>query len=220
MRRWTRWLLISALACAALAVAAWVGVRKALHHQPSFYVRALSLAPEAVEAAGDELEKDLLSLHNQVRHEGSWHVAFAEAELNGWLAADLPNKFPKLLPKQVSNPRIALRDDELLIAFQNETKGGPMVVSVAVQISTTAYTNEVALRVKRARIGALPLPLSRLIQQVSNASRKSGVKLRWTEQGGDPVALLTIAPRHPEFPDHLSIAWELIDWFKGNASSG
>jgi NAD+ diphosphatase len=24
----------------------------------------------------------------------------------------------------------------------------------------------------------------------------------------------------PEFPDHLSIAWELIDWFKGNASSG
>jgi len=201
LRRLLRMLLLLLLACLLLAGGGWFAVRQALRHEPKFYRQALTQSPADQRVAGVELEREVLDLHNQVRHEGRWQARFTEQQLNGWLAVDLPNKFPKLLPKQASDPRMALRDGEALFACRHQSKEIDGVVSIAMRVSLTEQTNELAIRVSRVRMGALPVPLSKFLDQISSAARREGLRLRWAEQSGDPVALIRLAPRHPEFPD-------------------
>ena len=210
MRRLVRALLLLLIVSLAVAGIGWFVVQRALNHEPAFYARAMTQSPEVQDAAGIELEKEVLDLHNQVRRAGHWQASFAENELNGWLAVDLPVKFPKLLPEEAADPRLALRDGEALIACRYQSDRLDCVVSIALGLRLTANQNEIAIRVRRARAGALPLPLSKLIDQASHAARREGIRLRWTEEGGEPVALVRVSPKHPEFPDR-TVTIETLD---------
>ena len=79
----------------------------ATQQAPEFYEQALQKPPQEEAQAGDELERQVLDLRNELRSEGRFNVEFSHDQINGWLAADLPDKFPQLLPRGVSEPRIA-----------------------------------------------------------------------------------------------------------------
>jgi hypothetical protein len=51
-----------------------------------------------------------------------------------------------------------------------------------------------ALRLKRARAGALPLPLAGVLEAVSHVVRKLEMPLEWRQADGDPVALVHLPP--------------------------
>jgi len=55
----------------------------------------------------------------------------------------------------------------------------------------------VALRIVRARAGALPVPLKRVLDGISKAARDMQIRLEWRQAGNDPVALLSL-PEDPE----------------------
>ncbi|MCA9175545.1 MAG: hypothetical protein KDB14_13765 [Planctomycetales bacterium] len=202
-RTW-RWGAIVLASVACLALIAWGGFSYALRYQPSFYRQALAQTSDQAQVAGAELERELLGLHNQVRHEGRWKLELSTAEINGWLGVDLPEKLPRLLPPEVTDPRVSLCDGQLLIAARyhdQQDERSSRVISLHLDVSATSTPNELALRVDSARLGAVPLPLSKLIERVSEAARRQNIRLRWSEEAGRPLALLTLAPRHPEFPD-------------------
>jgi hypothetical protein len=182
-----------------MGVLAYVGIRQATRHEPAFYQRALEMAPQQQEVAGDELERGVLELHNEVRRTGIWSALFTEDQINGWLASDLKEKFPKLLPRWCKEPRVALEQENAKLACRYESPRVSTVVSFSLSVHLTDEPNVIAVRVSRARAGALPLPLKNFLDRVTLVAAKSGIPLRWTQEDGDPVALFTIPADHEDY---------------------
>src|SRR5262249_12614567 len=125
-----------------------------------------------------------------LHHRGGWSARFTQEEINGWLATDLPAKFSTALPAGFSRPRVAIGPHEAQFAASYQQRGWETVFSLAGDVHLTTEPNEIAIRIKRVRAGALPMPLSKLLEDLSGLAARAEIPLRWTEVEGDPVALL------------------------------
>ena len=96
-------LVLSVLVTAGVAVLLTAAYR-ATQHVPEFYQAALAEPPVEQKAAADQLERQVLELHNEARQPGRWEARFSQEHINGWLAADLPVKFPGACPTVFPRP--------------------------------------------------------------------------------------------------------------------
>ena len=202
MRRFIRTLFFGCLAIVLIAVAAGIYCYRSLQQVPDFYTQALAkpaAEPAKAAKAAYEFEQEVLELRNDVRREGDWQATFTAEEINGWLASDLPVKFPKALPSHVSDPRVAISPEMIQVACKYADSRFNSVVSIGAQPKMTAEPNVIAIRIKQVRAGALPVPLANFLEQISEHTAKAGVPLRWGEEEGDPVAYITLPMNQPEF---------------------
>jgi len=167
---------------------------RATQQAPEFYQQALQAPPQQQAAAGDELERQVLDLRNDLRNEGRFDVEFTHDQINGWLAADLPEKFPQLLPRGVSDPRIAFEPRLTRLACRYEDSRISAVVSLDADVYLTEDPNVVAVRLRDVRAGSLPIPLGQFLDQISRHATNAGLPLQWSETEGDPLALITVPP--------------------------
>jgi hypothetical protein len=213
-RPWvTRGIVRVALAVAVVltivAAAALWGVYQASQQVPEFYEHALAAPTETQAAAGQALERQAASLNNQVRRPGRWEARFTQDEINGWLAVDLPKKFPGSLPRGVSDPRVAVSPDQVQLAVKWQQGSTSAVLSAAGDAYLTEEPNQVAIRVLAVRAGALPVPLARFLDEIAERAASSGLPLEWTEVEGDPVALITLPLDREEFRGKQLLVEEL-----------
>ena len=180
--------LAVAIVLAIVAGASLWSVYQASQQVPEFYVQALAAPRETQAAAGQELEKQALSLNSQVRRPGRWEARFTQDQINGWLAVDLPTKFPGSLPGGVSEPRVAVSPDQIQLAVKWQQGSTSAVLSAMGEIYLTAEPNQVAVRILSVKAGVLPVPLARFLDEIANRAASSGLPLEWTEIEGDPVA--------------------------------
>lgn len=181
-----------------LVVLWWLGIHAA-RYEPSFYRTALAAPVAEQQKAGDELEMAVLELHNSSRREGRWQAVFTEEQINGWLASDLPEKFPELLPPGVRQPRVAIEEDVARLACRYEDASVDVVISFAIRVHLTEEPNTLALQISQLRAGMLPLPLQQFLDQITRAAKQSGITIRWSQLDGDPVALVTVPDEDPEY---------------------
>jgi len=183
-----RWMIAAGLAIlvAALVVAGWMAVG----HTPEFYRRALVADPAAQAIASTEMFNRAQRLQRKVREPGQWQAQFTAEQINGYLAVDLVKQFPELDTPEIRDPRVELRPGEATLAFRYAGRPATSVVSLDVDVYL-AKPNVVAIRIRGARAGALPLPLGELLEAVSRAAAAADVPLRWRQSDGDPVALVT-----------------------------
>ena len=198
----------------ALVSGAALVLYSASRHQPQFYTQALRVEPELQREAGDELEKNVLELHNTARNEGLWQAVFTEAQINGWLAADLPEKFPHILPTGTNEPRVSIDSDRIKIACRYRRGKVNTIISFDLIVNLTSETNTLAIRVSKVRAGALPVPLKRLLTPITKACARSNITLRWSQIDGDPVALVTIPHQHVDYA-HREIYLESFEMRDG-----
>jgi len=184
-----------ALLLAVLAFGTW----KAAQHEESWYVEAVAAAePDSQKqqaAAGDEFERQALDFRNEARRRGQWQAVFTDEHINGWLASDLQEKFPDLLPDHVHDPRVKIDEDFARAAFRVVTPQVDSVVIVGVDLYLTETPNELAVRFRDARAGLVPLPLKRVTDIATRAAEKTNIIIRWAHNDGDPVALIQIPER-------------------------
>lgn len=209
MRKYARIAAVVALVLAVVGGLAGVWLYRASRHVPEFYQQALAIEPELQQAAGQKFEQQALALHNQARHAGRWEARFTQDEINGWLAADLPAKFPKVLPRGVSDPRIALDETQVQLAVRYERGDTKTVVSLSSQVQLTAEPNELAVRIDSVRAGLLPLPFAQFRDDIAERAAKAGVPIRWTEAAGAPVALVRLPLNPRDFGGRSLIVEEL-----------
>ncbi len=202
MRKLLRILLWTASCLAILVALACFVVYRAWRHEPEFYVDALQAVPAQQERAGDELVKNVLDLRNDVLHEGRWEATFTDKQINGWLAIDLPNKFADAVPSSIQQPRVGISPNQIQVACRYADKQLTTVVSLTVDVRLTDDPNVIAIRVRKARAGRIPLPLNRFIDQLKRAAKDSEVELRWAQEKGDPVALVRIPIEHQAYEQH------------------
>ena len=190
------------------AVSMW-SVYQSSQQVPEFYVQALAAPPAQQAAAGQELERQAVALNNQVRRPGRWEARFTQDQINGWLAVDLPKKFPGSLPGGVSDPRVAVAPNQVQLAVKWQQGNASAVLSAAGEAYLTEEPNEVAVRILSVRAGALPVPLARFLDEIATRAASSGLPLRWTEIDGDPVALVKLPLDRAEFKGKQLLVEEL-----------
>lgn len=194
--------LVIALALAAFAIGLSVGgLYWATRQVPDFYRQSLARQSDADPASGERFEQQALALHSQLQHAGRWEIRFTQDEINGWLADDLPRKFPRLLPEGLSDPRVAIDGNALRLAVRYRRGSVDTVLSLSGDAYLTDQPNEVAVRIGQARAGFVPVPLGRLLDDIRARAVLAGVPLRWTEADGAPVALLRV-PCDVMLPGH------------------
>lgn len=169
----------------------------ALRSEPSFYLEALASPGANAAEAGEELERNVLALHNDAHDAATWSALFTDEQVNGWLAVDLPEKFPQLLPSSVSDPRVHFAPGAVRLGCRLHDQRVATVVSATVSVQLADDPNTLAVRIHGAWVGRVPLPLKGLLDHVREAADRADVPLRWGQVDGDPVALITLTDLSP-----------------------
>jgi len=209
-----RLIFVALFLLAALAGGGAFLLYSASRHEPQFYQQALRIEPELQREAGDELEQNVLELHSAAQAEGRWEAVFTEAQINGWLAADLPEKFPHMLPAGTDQPRVSIDPRRIKIACRYQHGKVNTVISFDLSVNLTTEPNTLAIRVSKLRAGALPVPLKRFLDPITKAGADSDIALRWSQTDGDPVALVTVPHQHEDY-SHREIYLETIEMRDG-----
>ena len=185
------WAAIVILVAGALGL--WL-LERAAQHVPDFYQQALAeqFTPQYLRQTSDQLERQVLELHNHARREGHWEAEFTEQQLNAWLAADLERKFSQTLPRGVRDPRVKISPDHIQLACRYEDEHWQLVLSLTVAVFLTDTPNELAVRIREVRAGRVPLPLKQVLDAVTTQARQRALPLRWSQEQADPIALIQI----------------------------
>jgi len=175
----------------AAITAAIGGLYWSCQQVPDFYARAMVQDRGALERAGKELEHQAANLVGDVRRPGRWQAQFTADEINGWLAMAGEATNARLLPPQISSPRVGIDNERAQIAF----RWSKPLWSAIVHLETEVYLqseNVVAVRICKARAGWLPLPLGALLTDMVAAGRDIGIAIEQHEIDGDALLLVTL----------------------------
>jgi hypothetical protein len=164
---------------------------RAMREVQPFYAAATEAEPQELKSAHKRLESRVSAL-SAPKPAGRWHTIFSDEEVNGWLATMLENEYAELLPPGVSDPRVAFADGVCKLGYRYDGQQFRTVVSVEGE-AFMASADVAAIRFRRAWAGVLPLPMSRVVKEVSAAAKKLDIPVRWTEQDNDPVLLTPVA---------------------------
>jgi hypothetical protein len=194
---------LAALALLIVIAAGLIGAYRASQYVPPFYTEALAFDPVVARQAGDDLERVALDLRNEIVEAGRWEATFTEQQINGWLAVDLEEKFPDLLPSSVREPRVSIIDNQVQVACRYQTERVEAVISLKASIALAEEENTLAVRIHQARAGAIPIPVKQFLEEVTHAAHENNLDVRWVEQEGDPVALIRLPTEHTDLPDRV-----------------
>lgn len=195
MRR--RWFVVGLAVVSIGAVAVGLGlfgVYKAAQEVPEFYAEAVAVPETHADELSEDFTKDVLALAGDVEKEGSWSSIFTDEQINGWLTVDLVEKHPKLLPPNFEQPRIKILDSHVRIGVKCELSGVKTIAWMDVEGQMTK-DQELALRFRQIRAGALPLPQSSILDAVKKAAETFELPLRWSNENGDPIAIVGLPTR-------------------------
>lgn len=194
-------LRIAATICGVVLVVIALGVfafLRALRYEPDFYREALSADPAAQRRASDEMLRQATGLWSGVRNQDRWEVLFTAEQINGWLAVDLVENHPDVLPDTLRDPRVAIGPDRIEMACRYQQGDVATVLNLALE-PYVPEPNVLGLRICQARAGLLPWPLTTITDRISEAAGGQDLRLRWLQANGDPVVLISIPPpRHED----------------------
>ncbi len=202
-------LLVLVVVSAMAAGLLWL-VYRSTQKEPTFYGQVAQQPKIQLEQDGDKFETAILELQNSAHQNGPWRSVIKDQEVNGWLEVDCPEKFPELIPRFAKNPRVQILDSQISLAFRYKSRRFNSIVLVVTDVFVVEETDEIAVRIKKARTGIVPLPIAAIADRVTDHLRKSGMSVTWTEMEGDPVALIRVPDELLTF-DGQTIRIEAID---------
>jgi hypothetical protein len=186
MRRWLLFLLAAVvIVLAGCALVGYFAVQQA----PEFYERELAIDRSQQQAASNEMFNRTQKLKQETKRVGKWEAVFTADQINGFLAVDLEKHYP--LPPGAIDPRVDINDGELIVACRYDGSGIPTVLWLALEVFLSG-PNELAVRVRKARAGAMPIPIGEVVHKVSKAAEENELPLVWRQADGDPVAILRL----------------------------
>lgn len=190
--KWIKRLAVTGLVILALVVGAFFVLLELAKVEPEFYRQALQVDQQQQKQAGSEMEKKILDLRNSVMIADAWSATFSQAQINGWFAYDLTEKFPDLMPPEVTDPRLIIEDQSMTLAFRCTAKPFRGVAVINADVFMTGVINQVGIRVKSVHTGKIPVPLAAFADQISKQAKKSGIEIEWNTEEDDPVAIVQI----------------------------
>jgi hypothetical protein len=168
------------------------GFHWALRQEPDFYRRAVRIDPAAQKEASSQMLQRAAAVGSDAKKEGRWQALFTAEQINGWLAVDFVENFPDALPESFRDPRVEIRPDGMTLAGRLMRDGDTNVVALTVE-PYLPEPNVLALRIRGARAGLVPVPLGEILDGISEAAAEMELRLLWRRVDGDPLALIPIS---------------------------
>lgn len=190
--RWFKRLAITGLLMLGLAAVAVYVLLELAKVEPAFYLKALQVDQQRQKQNGSEMEKKILDLRNSVMIAEAWSATFSEDQINGWFAYDLKEKFPGLVPPEVTDPRLIIEEQSMTLAFRCTAKPFRGVAIIKADVFMTGVINQVGIRVKSVHSGKIPVPLAVFADQISKQIEKSGFEIEWNTEDDDPIATVQL----------------------------
>lgn len=169
------------------------GVVWSLSQVPDFYAQALSELPDPQDRkqAAKQFVERTLRLVDGVEHEDAWAEEFTQQQINSWLAEELHQKHAKLLPNGVSDPRVQFAPEAVQLGFQFQREGWEGVISVRAR-PWVPQENQLALEIESVKAGLMPIPLDRVLQEISRQFETEGWRVTWREAHGHDVLVISL----------------------------
>ncbi len=199
MHRWIKRLVTTIAMMLVLGGGvAWWLVQQT-RHVPEFYARATQRLPKPSGELSRRMHADVKKLQRDVATVGYWRAELSDDEINAWLVEELPRKFPRLLARGASDPRVVIEDDRILVAVRYKNRRIDTVISCEVQVALTEQPNMLALKLRQLKAGSLPLPLSKFRKGISKEAARGDVDVRWDTNESGPIALVTVPSEDPRY---------------------
>lgn len=200
MKRKSVWIPVVLLVLAGIILANFYFF---IRHEPEFYRRAaIPPGPERLRDS-QSLNDTLLRFIHQVNNETQWEAYFTDQQLNSWLAEEfLRSDWHKLLPKDVSEPRVVFQKDTVLLAFRYGDGEFSSVVSLEARLwISPSETNTLVVEVLDLRAGAMPLSTKMIQDRFNEAAEEHNLDVQWYRQGRNPTAVIRFEKdkREPSF---------------------
>lgn len=199
MWRWTKRITIALMVLLAIGAGFLYWAHRQTKQIPDFYTEAIAKMPEQTVQASKQLTADVERLQSEAARAGSWRAKFSDEQINAWLLEELPKKFPQLLQKGVSDPRIVIRDGHMLVAAKYKNNRFDTVVSCQIAVELTEQANMLAIHITNVKAGALPVPFQQFISKISKEAAKGEVEIQWDMTDEGPVALVSVPSEHPKY---------------------
>ena len=159
----------------------------AVKSKPAFYAKSLSVERSVwVQKSKIAVEKTTGAFEKLTPSETKWKTEYSEDEVNGYLAIGLQQDYPKILPKEIKNPRIQLFDDQLKFACEIDAGSFSGVLDLGLKIQFPK-PNSCEIRFQNARLGLLPFSSETIRDLLADGLRQSGAKVEMKEIEGDPT---------------------------------
>ena len=178
---------------------------------PEFYAAAMKQEPAKAKVLGSQLETNVFNIYNSAVIPTAWQGELSEEGINGWLASELPAKFPEMLPENIKDPRISLEDNQLSIACRCSYKDLNGILVGNFDLFCTDKPDQVAVKIKSVKMGIVPFPVTQFADEVTNVLHSSGYESSWTEMDGDPVLLIDVPKDHLIIEDYYLIQVKSFD---------
>ncbi|MCC6417823.1 MAG: hypothetical protein IT429_06190 [Gemmataceae bacterium] len=163
-------------------------------HTPSFYERAAIPPGKLRRDQSAAFYRTVTSLVNQIMNrEPVWHGTFTEAQLNSYFEEDFLSSgvAGKLLPENVTAPRVVLEQDRIRLAFRYGQPPWSTVISIDFRAwLAPKERNVVVLELQSLHAGSLPISAQSLLEQISNMIRRHNIDVTWYRHNGNPTAVL------------------------------
>jgi hypothetical protein len=169
-------------------------------HEPAFYRQAAT--SQAGAADGEDVEllarralTKASAWHASIARPGRWDAAVAAAEINAWLATDLPRNHPGWLPRGVSEPRLLLEPKQAVLG--SRVGYGPLTAVAWLDLEIQLRdVNQLAITLDRAGLGAMPLPRMPILRELARRIGKLGMATDLRRLDGRMVLMVYIPSTH------------------------
>lgn len=182
--------ILFSLVALSLGIVGWL-----LKREPEFYVREnTALAGDEDSIQSGKVVTRLNELMEDMRssQKNDWGATLSAGELNSFFrdGGSGTNPLSKGLVANLPDPRVAIEDDRLRIAFRYGEEFRSTVVQMELRMWLVKdQSNLVAVEIVRFQAGGVPLPKSWVIDDIAATARGLSADVNWYRRGGNPVAL-------------------------------
>jgi hypothetical protein len=191
-----------------------IGLILMVRHEPSFYHRVEIPPGKARQEMSDACSGQFFELKNNWQEGRSkqgareWDVIIHEAQLNSYFEEDYVthHNLDQVFRKQgITDPRIALENDKLRLAFRYGEPPWSTIISYDLKLWLAKdEANVICVEFLGRHAGALPMATQSLLNEISDVASKSGFDISWYRHQGNPVALVKIqGPNGSQAPAQL-----------------
>ncbi|MDR1924557.1 MAG: hypothetical protein LBQ66_09285 [Planctomycetaceae bacterium] len=155
--------------------------------EPEFYRDAINV-PEDVQKLRSAVVVDkIVELNNNFQSRSkSWSGEFTDDEINAYLAIEATKSGSKLLPSEVSNPRIAFAANSIMIASRIRQSGVSVVLNISFS-ATLPEPNKLIFKMRTSQLGSLPLSKEYVSNLAADVFRRQWGNVTPGTDGGEPT---------------------------------
>jgi hypothetical protein len=167
-----------------------------LRYEQPWYAQAAVSPGKQRQDLSREFYKEFFDLLSSVNGDKEWGARFTDQQINSYFEEDFVQSGlnTRLLPEQVSHPRVVIEPDRLHLAFRYGSGNWTTLISIDFRVYLIKSETAVALELEGFRAGALPISAQSLLEQISESEmwQQNGMEVTWYRHpdNGHPVAVL------------------------------